>query len=127
MVEVVVTDEFRDWYEPLTEEEEEAVTRVVTLLEQEGVALGHPYSSAINRVAFKLRASRAALGPALPGALCVRPEAAGRPPDRWGQDGPRSFLRGDDSGGGSNLEGVPRRVGEKNTKKRSEEKKRKEK
>jgi len=58
MVEVVVTHEFRGWYEPLTEEEQEAVTRVVTLLAQEGVALGHPYSSAINGAAFALRELR---------------------------------------------------------------------
>ena len=58
MVEVVVTDEFRGWYEPLTEEEQVSITRVVTLLAQEGVALGHPYSSGINGAAFPLRELR---------------------------------------------------------------------
>jgi hypothetical protein len=40
MVEVVVSDEFRDWYEALSIEEQRAV-------ETDGVALGYPYSSAL--------------------------------------------------------------------------------
>ena len=58
MVDVVVTDEFRGWYEPLTEGEQEAIVRVVTLLEQEGVALRHPHSSGINGASFALRELR---------------------------------------------------------------------
>lgn len=46
-MEINVTDEFRDWYEPLTENEQEAIFRVVALLEENGISLGHPYSSAI--------------------------------------------------------------------------------
>lgn len=47
MVEVITTDEFLGWYEDLTEADGDAVFRVVGLLEDRGLALGHPYSSAI--------------------------------------------------------------------------------
>ena len=40
--EVVVTDEFRDWYEALSLEEQESIFSVVSLLEGRGVALGRP-------------------------------------------------------------------------------------
>ncbi len=45
--EVEVSDEFRDWYEPLSEAEQDSVSRVVGLLEERGPALPFPYSSAI--------------------------------------------------------------------------------
>ena len=44
---MLVTDLFKSWYEPLTEAEQEAVLRVVSALEMQGVNLGHPYSTAI--------------------------------------------------------------------------------
>ena len=47
MVEVVVTDEFRDWYGALDASDQNAVRRVVNLLEHRGVGLGEPYASAI--------------------------------------------------------------------------------
>jgi hypothetical protein len=47
MVEVVVADEFRAWYEALTVEEQQSVQRLVGMLETDGVALGYPYSSAL--------------------------------------------------------------------------------
>ncbi len=47
MVEVVVTDEFRGWYEALTLEEQQAGQRLVGMLETDGVALGYPHSSAL--------------------------------------------------------------------------------
>jgi len=47
MVEVEATEEFEDWFVALDEKEAEAVARVVGLLEEKGVALGFPYSSAI--------------------------------------------------------------------------------
>ena len=47
MVEVITTDEFSDWYQALEWNDADAVTRVVGLLEQQGVALGFPHSSAI--------------------------------------------------------------------------------
>lgn len=46
--EVEVTDEFRDWFETLDGDEQESVDASVGLLEVEGVALGHPHSSAVN-------------------------------------------------------------------------------
>ena len=43
--EVEVSDEFRDWYEPLSEAEQLSVEKVVLMLEEAGPALGFPYSS----------------------------------------------------------------------------------
>lgn len=47
VVEVVVTNEFRHWYGALDASDQDAVRRVVNLLEHRGVGLGEPYSSAI--------------------------------------------------------------------------------
>jgi hypothetical protein len=58
MPEVVVTDEFKTWYEALLMDEQEAVFRVVTLLEARGVSLGYPYSSAIEGSRHPLRELR---------------------------------------------------------------------
>ena len=58
MVEIVVTDEFRGWYEDLGHEEQESVFRVVSRLEQLGVGLGHPHSSAIEGSGYPLRELR---------------------------------------------------------------------
>lgn len=58
MVEVIVTDEFRDWYRDLSTADSEAVARYVDLLGVQGVALGHPYSSAIQGASFALRELR---------------------------------------------------------------------
>lgn len=61
-MDVIVTDEFIQWYEGLTADEQEPIQRVVRLLERLGVALGFPHSSAIrgSKVALReLRASHA--------------------------------------------------------------------
>ena len=58
MVTVEVTDEFRTWYEDLSEAEQDSIYRVVTLLEVRGVALGAPYSSAIRGSRYALRELR---------------------------------------------------------------------
>jgi hypothetical protein len=58
MTEVVVTDEFKTWYEALSMDEQESVFRVVTLLEARGVSLGYPYSSAIESSRHGLRELR---------------------------------------------------------------------
>jgi hypothetical protein len=42
---VVTTDEFAAWYRALPAEQADAVDFSVTLLEEQGVALGHPHSS----------------------------------------------------------------------------------
>jgi hypothetical protein len=47
VVEVVITGEFRDWYDALDASDQESVRRVVNLLEHRGVRLGEPHSSAI--------------------------------------------------------------------------------
>ena len=46
--EVIVTDEFKEWFEGLSEPEQDRVAFSVGLLEQRGVTLPFPYSSAIS-------------------------------------------------------------------------------
>ncbi len=46
--EVEYTDEFEAWWEQLSEGEQDSVNDYVSLLEIHGVALGHPYSSAVH-------------------------------------------------------------------------------
>ena len=58
MTEVVVTEEFKAWYEALSMDEQESVFRVVSLLEGRGVTLGFPYSSAIESSRHGLRELR---------------------------------------------------------------------
>lgn len=58
MKEIIVTDEFRQWYDDLSEDDFDAVNRVVALLEVKGVALPHPYSSAIKGCHYPLRELR---------------------------------------------------------------------
>jgi hypothetical protein len=50
--EVEVSDEFKDWYEPLSEAEQLSVERVVLMLMEAGPALGFPYSSGIQGSQF---------------------------------------------------------------------------
>jgi hypothetical protein len=49
---VEVSDEFRDWYEPLSEAEQLSVERVVLMLAEAGPALAFPYSSGIQKSKF---------------------------------------------------------------------------
>jgi hypothetical protein len=44
---IIVTDEFKGWYESLNELEQEAIIRVVGLLEARGANLEFPFSSGI--------------------------------------------------------------------------------
>ncbi len=62
MVDVVATDEFRQWYDGLDEQDNAAVTRVVDLLEAQGLALGFPHSSAIKGSKHALRELRVQSG-----------------------------------------------------------------
>lgn len=55
---VYATDEFADWYDGLEELHRERVAAGVDLLEQMGVTLGFPYSSAIEGSAVALRELR---------------------------------------------------------------------
>jgi hypothetical protein len=57
-VTVYATDEFAGWYDALEERHRERVAACVDLLEQMGIALGFPYSSAIVGSAFALRELR---------------------------------------------------------------------
>ena len=47
--EVEYTDEFGDWWNGLTEAEQESIDASVRLLEERGPQLGHPHSSGIAR------------------------------------------------------------------------------
>jgi len=58
MVEVIATDEFLEWFDALEKVHSLSVAVAVTKLETEGVALGHPASSAINGCSFALRELR---------------------------------------------------------------------
>ena len=46
------TDEFEQWWDGLTEAEQESIAAVVGLLEKKGAQLGFPYSSTINGSKF---------------------------------------------------------------------------
>jgi hypothetical protein len=50
--EITVTDQFKGWFEGLNESEQEAVVRVVGLLEERGVNLEFPFSSGIKGSAY---------------------------------------------------------------------------
>ncbi len=56
MVEVEVAEEFERWFLELVDKDAQAVARVVGLLEEKGIALGFPYSSAIKGVQSSSRA-----------------------------------------------------------------------
>jgi hypothetical protein len=58
MVEVGYTDELGEWYEGLDQGEADAVFRSVRRLEQMGVTLDYPYSSAIKGARHALRELR---------------------------------------------------------------------
>jgi hypothetical protein len=47
VIEVLVTDEFKKWYQLLSDPDAEAVARVVDLLEAKAISLGFPYPSDI--------------------------------------------------------------------------------
>ena len=58
MVEVIVTDEFQDWYVDLNETDSGAVYEAVEELKARGVVLGFPQSSAILGGRYALRELR---------------------------------------------------------------------
>src|SRR5438105_575877 len=58
MVEVVVTDEWSRWYSGLDEDDQDRLAVSIGLLEQKGVALSSPHSSAIQGASFGLRELR---------------------------------------------------------------------
>src|SRR5512133_3279724 len=58
MAVVNATDEFERWIEGLTHREQKAVLHGVKILEQVGVALGEPYSSALKGTKHALRELR---------------------------------------------------------------------
>lgn len=61
-VEVIYTDEFGEWFTGLDPSDAEDVETVVDVLEQEGIALGYPYSSALKGAKFALRELRPSAG-----------------------------------------------------------------
>lgn len=58
MVEVLGSAEFEEWFLGLGSAEARAVVRGVGLLEAKGLALGHPYSSALEGSRYALRELR---------------------------------------------------------------------
>lgn len=62
MVEVYATDEMAEWYQGLSVAEANAVDRVVRLLMQQGVSLGHPYSNDLKGARYAFRELRATAG-----------------------------------------------------------------
>jgi hypothetical protein len=62
MAEVVVLDEFAEWYGGLNDQDTDAVARIVGLLEHKGVALGSPYSSQIKGSNMAMRELRVQSG-----------------------------------------------------------------
>lgn len=58
VVEINVTGDFEQWWDGLTEGQQDDVAVAVELLEREGVALGFPRSSAIRGASFPLRELR---------------------------------------------------------------------
>ena len=50
--EVEASDEFKDWYEPLSEAEQNSIERVVLMLAEAGPALGFPYRTGIQGSKF---------------------------------------------------------------------------
>lgn len=62
VTEVVVTDEFKDWYGNLGEDHQAAVIRVVDLLEARGVTLRHPHTSELKGTELPLRELRVRAG-----------------------------------------------------------------
>lgn len=60
--EIIYTDEFEAWFMALDETDDEAVSYLVGLLEQQWLALGHPYSSALAGTRYALRELRSQRG-----------------------------------------------------------------
>jgi hypothetical protein len=62
MVEIVATDEFEEWFMGLDTKQANAVDRVVGLLEELGVGLRFPYTSAITGSRHAIRELRTQSG-----------------------------------------------------------------
>ncbi len=58
MVEIIFTDEFGEWFDSLSEDEQGDVLDVVRKLEVKGVALGFPHCSAVEGAGEPLRELR---------------------------------------------------------------------
>jgi hypothetical protein len=110
---IIVTDEFKGWFEGLSELKQEAVVRVVGLLEERGVNLEFPFSSGIKGSVYaamrELRIQQGgspyrvvyAFDPARQAVLLVGGVKAGKG-NRWYEDAIRradrlfgEYLRGE--------------------------------
>jgi hypothetical protein len=69
--EIIVTDEFKGWFEGLSELEQEAIVRVVGLLEERGVNLEFPFSSGIKAPSMRQCESYGFSRAAVPTAFCM--------------------------------------------------------
>jgi hypothetical protein len=91
--EIIVTDEFKQWYEDLSADEQRSVLRYVGMLEDMGVTLPFPYSSGIQNSRYasmrELRVQHSgrpyrvlyAFDPVRNAVLLVGGEKTGK--DRW--------------------------------------------
>ena len=61
-MEVIVTDEFVEWYDSIDDQARDSVVGGVTKLEIKGVTLGFPHSSTIEGSSFALRELRVQSG-----------------------------------------------------------------
>jgi hypothetical protein len=59
VIEVIGTDDFEEWYGALDDRHRTSVRRVVDVLEQQGLALGFPYSSEVKGSRYPMRELRA--------------------------------------------------------------------
>ena len=62
MTEVLATAQYADWFDGLSLQEARAVQRKVQMLEEKGVTLDHPHSSALRRSRHGLRELRVQAG-----------------------------------------------------------------
>ena len=87
---VVYTDEFRDWWDTLSETQQEDIAHGVDLLQAKGHGLGFPWTSAIKGADFALRELRVqskgrpirvfyAFDPARSAVLLIGGEKKGQP------------------------------------------------
>jgi hypothetical protein len=55
---ILITDEYAEWFGELTQHQRKAVRRIVAMLEMMGVTLPFPYSSAIEGTDYPIRELR---------------------------------------------------------------------
>jgi hypothetical protein len=62
VIDINATDEFKEWFDGLNEQDTEAVIYSVDLLEQKGLTLSFPHSSGLSNTRYPLRELRVQSG-----------------------------------------------------------------